>query len=54
VGASYDVIILARPLGPISEPVIRTAYMVPLILAAVIWTWKKTKAKTLHAAVTSA
>jgi membrane protease YdiL (CAAX protease family) len=42
VGGTYDVLIQSHAVSPIQYPEIRTAYLFILILAAVLWTWKKT------------
>jgi hypothetical protein len=54
VGASYDVLILAQTTGSISHPLLRTSYMVPLILVAVWWTRKRIKTETLRPAAAGA
>jgi membrane protease YdiL (CAAX protease family) len=41
VGGTYDVLIQSHAVSPIQYPEIRTAYLFILILAAVLWTWKK-------------
>lgn len=42
VGGTYDVLIQSEAVSPIHYPEIRTVYLFILILAAVLWTWKKT------------
>jgi membrane protease YdiL (CAAX protease family) len=41
VGGTYDVLIQSEAVSPIQYPEIRTVYLFVLILAAVLWTWKK-------------
>jgi membrane protease YdiL (CAAX protease family) len=41
VGGAYDVLIQSQAVSPIQYPAIRTVYLFVLILAAVLWTWKK-------------
>jgi membrane protease YdiL (CAAX protease family) len=41
VGGAYDVLIQSQAVSPIQYPEIRTVYLFGLILAAVLWTWKK-------------
>jgi membrane protease YdiL (CAAX protease family) len=41
VGGTYDVLIQSQEVSPIHYPEIRTVYLFVLILAAVLWTWKK-------------
>ncbi len=41
VGGTYDVLIQSQAVSPIHYPEIRTVYLFILILAAVMWTWKK-------------
>jgi membrane protease YdiL (CAAX protease family) len=43
VGGTYDVLIQSKAVSPILFPEIRTLYLAVLILAALIWTWKKAK-----------
>ena len=42
VGGTYDVLIQSQAVSPIQYPEIRTVYLFVLILAAVLWTWRKT------------
>jgi membrane protease YdiL (CAAX protease family) len=42
VGGTYDVLIQSQAVSPIHYPAIRTVYLFVLILAAVLWTWRKT------------
>lgn len=44
VGGIYDVLIQSQVVSPILYPEIRTLYLAVLILAEVIWMWKKAKA----------
>jgi membrane protease YdiL (CAAX protease family) len=41
VGGTYDVLIQSQAVSPIHYPEIRTVYLFVLILATVLWTWKK-------------
>jgi membrane protease YdiL (CAAX protease family) len=41
VGGTYDVLIQSQAVSPIHYPEIRTVYLLVLILAAVLWTWRK-------------
>jgi membrane protease YdiL (CAAX protease family) len=41
VGGTYDVLVQSEVVSPIPYPEIRTVYLFILILAAVIWTWKR-------------
>jgi len=41
VGGTYDVLIQSQVVSPIQYPEIRTVYLFFLILAAVLWTWRK-------------
>jgi membrane protease YdiL (CAAX protease family) len=41
VGGTYDVLIQSQAVSPIQYPEIRTVYLFILILAAVLWTWRK-------------
>jgi membrane protease YdiL (CAAX protease family) len=43
VGGTYDVLIQSKAVSSILFPEIRTLYLGALILAAVIWTWKRAK-----------
>jgi membrane protease YdiL (CAAX protease family) len=43
VGGTYDVLIQSEAVSPIHYPEIRTVYLFILILAAVLWTWKKAR-----------
>ncbi len=43
VGGTYDVLVQSQVVSPIEYPEIRTLYLVLLILAAVVWTWKKAR-----------
>jgi membrane protease YdiL (CAAX protease family) len=42
VGGTYDVLIQSQTVSPIPYPEIRTVYLFVLILAAVMWAWKRT------------
>jgi membrane protease YdiL (CAAX protease family) len=42
VGGTYDVLIQSEAVSPIQYPEIRTVYLLVLILASVLWTWKQT------------
>jgi len=44
VGGTYDVLIQSQAVSPIHYPAIRTVYLFVLILAAVLWTWRKATA----------
>jgi membrane protease YdiL (CAAX protease family) len=41
VGGTYDVLVQSEVVSPVQYPEIRTVYLFVLILAAVLWTWKK-------------
>ena len=41
VGGTYDVLIQSQAVSPIPYPEIRTVYLFVLILAAVLWAWRK-------------
>jgi membrane protease YdiL (CAAX protease family) len=43
VGGTYDVLIQSKIVSPIPFPEIRTIYLAVLILAAVIWIWRRSK-----------
>jgi hypothetical protein len=43
VGGTYDVLIQSKVVSPVQFPEIRTLYLAALILAALIWIWKKAK-----------
>ena len=43
IGGTYDVLVQSQVVSPILYPEIRTVYLAVLILAAVVWTWRKAK-----------
>jgi membrane protease YdiL (CAAX protease family) len=43
VGGTYDVLVQSQVVSPILYPEIRTLYLAVLIVAAVVWTWRKAK-----------
>jgi len=43
VGGTYDVLVQSQVVSPILCPEIRTVYLAILIVAAVVWTWRKAK-----------
>ena len=44
IGGTYDVLVQSQVVSPLLYPEIRTVYLAVLIVAAVVWTWRKEKA----------